>query len=73
MCHFFYFPPIAPSAGAHRHTDIRAHHVGRSVHDAHTQQPQTAVPRGPGVHSVGISDIHSVRVPKDEVLDSRYV
>lgn len=70
---FLFSLSLARSAGAHRHSDIRAPHVGRSVPDAHTQQPQTTVPRRPGVHFVGVLDIHSFCVPKDEVHDSRYV
>lgn len=56
--------------GADYHSVFRAHYVHRTIPHAHSQRAKTSVPHWPGVHFVGVFDIHSVRVPEEEVINS---
>lgn len=69
----FFFVSLYSYSGTHCHSGVRAHHVHRVVPHAHTQGAKTSVPHWSGVHFVGIFDIHSVRVPEEEIINSRYV
>lgn len=65
----FYFLSI--HAGTNRHSNICTHCVHRFVYHTHSQRSQATVPHWSCVHSVGVFDIHSIRVPEKEVIDSR--
>lgn len=59
--------------GTDRHPNICAHRIRNIVRHTGNQRSQTSVPYRLDVHFVSLFDIHSVRVPKEEVVSAWYV